>query len=593
MVQIDYTSGGGHVNMIDDAGKLESLVMPTQLVALIERPSFSQQLRGSRAALYIDGGLNAPSMVTDQRMILRRYIRPMPQPLIETATPAVGQIGLEQVAGTGPKGLCIFYLRWEDSTNQRLSGFSAASPTLDLSGLESVKFRGVPPRPVPDDFPVDKVQVWVSRNGAAKRRLARRDTGVSTFTITESIEYETETVDGLQELPRCLFNAVYHDRLWTAGDAANLDRIYFSPPERLSEYAGGYLITRNGEAVVGLCQIRDVLVVFCANSSYYISGYSEDDFSMHVLEPNIGAVTHHGIKMVNGYGIVPSRTGFYACSGTSMRYISSGHSNLWREMYASHPERFELGFGVTDEKAKVYKFFEEDVTLSANGTPNYGTGRYWVLDYADSVLDDGQGEPLLSYDLHAARPKCAAMVAAPGGKAGDCYTTFTAIYSGGAQNRIVKENVGENLDAVGDYTTVIQPGVKDYEPEGGPHDGITAVEGWILVHFQSIASWLLEMLHGPDRAMIRSNYSWALNVIFGMPQAAPPASGGGREITPGWGSWTPADTQNFSPAALPFKIGLTGEGFGPRLSVLNPKGLVWSGWGFTSEAGKAYLAKHV
>lgn len=602
IVQLDFVAGdyaaggpGGHINMIDEDGSIESLVIPDQLVPLLERPSFAQQLRGSRATLYIDGGLNDPAMLTDQRMLLRRYIRPMTEVLVEDATPEVGQIGLEQIAAsTGPTGACVFYLRWEDSTHNRLSGFSAASPTLALDGTEAVKFYAVPPRPTPDDFPVDKVQVWVSRNGAAKRRLARRDAGAATFTITETVEYEAETVEGLQPLPRCTYNAIYHDRLWTSGDSQNPDRIYYSPAERLSEFAGGYLVTRQGEAVVGMVVVRDVLVILCAKSSYTISGYSEDDFEVRTLEPSIGCVTHHGIKMVHDVAIIPSHQGLFACTGTAMHFLDGGYATLWAELYTVNPLAFELGFAVNDERAKVYKFFEEDVTVSAAGVPTYGDGRYWVFDYKNFSQQEGGGyaPPLLSFDIHAARPKCAAMVAAPGGRAGNLYTAFTDIAAGTA-NRIVQENQWTELDVVGARTTVIQPAIVAWEPDGGPNDGLSAVEAWLLVHYQSIASWLLEMCHGPERAMIRSEYSWVLNTMFGIPLAQVPASGGGREITPAWSSWTAADVQNFSPSALPFKVGLVGEGFGPRLSVVDAVGLVWSGWGCTVDAGKAYLAEHV
>lgn len=576
----------GAVNLIDYEGNILDVARPVGVETLKERPSFALERRGRKARCYIAGSLTDNVMITEQRVMLRQFIAPVIEELVEDATPASGKIGLEQVAGTGPTGSTILYLRWLDPLHNRRSGFSRGSPTLALSGSESVVFRGVPVRPTPDDVGVTKIEVWVSVNGGSRRLLATRDTGATEFTITETIEYQTETVTRLQRAPRCKFNAFYHDRLYQAGDPQHPDRIYYSPPGRGSEYAGNYFTTRNGESVTGLCTIRDVVAVFCAHSSYYISGYSESDLQMQVLEPSIGAITHHGIKMVHDVAIVPSHQGFYECTGTAMRFLSGDYATLWCELYTDSPLNFEQGYAVVDERAKVYKFFEEDITLTA-GVPTYGNGRFWVLDYKDfSQQEGGAGRaPYLSFDDHAARPKCSTMVAAPGGKAGNCYTAFTGITSEGeSANQIVTDNNWEGLDVVGPYDAIIHPAVVGYEPDGGPNDGIKALSGWILVSYVDRGAWVLELMHGPERAVIRNGLSWALNAMFGIPQAA-----AGRLVEPGWSNWPAADP-TFSPAALPFKMGLDGECVSIRLTVTDPIGLVWSGWGMTFEAGKKFLA---
>lgn len=71
---------------------------------------------------------------------------------------------------------------------------------------------------------------------------------------------------------------------------------------------------------------------------------------------------------------------------------------------------------------------------------------------------------------------------------------------------------------------------------------------------------------------------------------------GGAPVTPATTATTLQVTgavNTFSPEALPFKINLTGEGLSLLLEATNPIGLVWAGFGFTSEAGKKYLSTHV
>ena len=660
VVLLDYAAAGaGKVSLINYDGTSEALDLPTNVAPTLERASFAESTR-SESRLYIAGGLNDNCMITDQRVLLRQYITPISQPIIESAAPANYQIGLEQIAGSGLTGDCIFFFRWYDSIHKRRSAFSAGSPTLALSGAESVKIYNMPAGPDQADAFVDCFEVWVNRNGeldargrSVIRRLARRTVGASTYTITEAIEYEAEEEYGLTRLPRVLYNAIYHGRKWSSGDAAHPERIYFSPIERYDEYTNdSFLETLNGEPVRGLVKVRDVLVVLCPESSYYITGYSETDFEVNSLEPHIGCITHHGIKMIHDIAAIPSHQGLYACTGTSMRLLDGDYATAWTEKYNANPLGFENGFGITDTRSKVYKFYEESVTVS-QGVPTYGVGRFWVFDYKNFSEEEGGSfaPPFLSYDLYADRVRCAAMVAPPGSPSSNCYQGFL-------NKRIAAENNWAALDLDGSRTTKIQIPIIKAEPGGGPNDGLKFLEGWMYVCARSFDSWQLEMTHGPDRSAIRDTYAWIIQQITGMPLADP-----GKTIEPAWANWawnyeiasitrvgatatvttvknhnftsgevhtisgadqaeyngaqtvtvtglktfeftvggtpaTPAtgtmlvtgQVDQFSPEAVPFRIELSGDGLSLILSVVNPIGLIWAGYGFTSTAGKKLLA---
>lgn len=665
VVLLEYApAAAGKVSLINYDGTSESLALPSSVSPMLERPSFAESTR-SESRLYIDGGLSDNCMITDQRLLLRQFITPISRTIIESATPANYQIGMEVIAGSGLTGDCIFFFRWYDSLHKRRSAFSAGSPTITLSGAQSVKIYNMPSGPDVPDACVDNFEVWVNRNGELDiqgriviRRLARRTLGATTYTITESIEYEAEEVYGLTRLPRVLYNAIYHARKWSSGDSAHPDRVYFSPIERYDEYTNdSYLKTLNGEPVRGLVKVRDVLVVLCPHSSYYITGYSENDFEMQSLEPDIGCITHHGIKMIHDIAVIPAHQGLYACTGTSMRLLDGDYAKTWTEKYNANPLNFENGFAVTDTRAKVYKFFEESVAVS-NGVPTYGVGRFWVFDYSNFSEQEGgsYSPPYLSFDRYATRAKCAAMVAPPGSPSSNCYQAF---YDPNlVQNLLVSENNWAAIDLVGEKETKLQIPVIKSEPGGGPNDGLKFIEGWMYVCAQSFTSWFLEMTHGPDRASVRDAYSWILGQITGTPLADP-----GKIISPAWSNWawnysvdsitrvgatatvttvknhnfttgdvrtisganeveyngafavtvtglktfeitivgtpaTPAtgtilvtgQVDQFSPESIPFRIEVSGEGLSLTLTVVDPIGLIWSGYGFTSTAGKKLLA---
>ena len=66
---------------------------------------------------------------------------------------------------------------------------------------------------------------------------------------------------------------------------------------------------------------------------------------------------------------------------------------------------------------------------------------------------------------------------------------------------------------------------------------------------------------------------------------------GGTPATPATGTMlVTGQVDQFSPEAVPFRIELSGDGLSLILSVVNPIGLIWAGYGFTSTAGKKLLA---
>lgn len=404
-------------------------------------------------------------------------------------------------AGTGITGSAICYIAWWDDRNKRRSPLSGPSPTIALTN-QGLSWTNLP---TGADAPqgTTHIELFRAMNGNAPRLAVRRDIG--TTAVTESIATallgEAITED-LERFPRCRFNAFWHDRQALAGDDRHPDRIYLSPLNDPENYGGLYLTTRRGERVVGLIGIGDFLVVLCPRSSYVITGYTEDDIKMDVLEPAIGAISHNAIVHADNYALVPSHRGLYVCTGAAMHFVGREFQNTWREEFAENESAYANAWGVNDIESNTYKLWVgpigimSPVQIANGGIEVYdgehapvdlwtGNRGYWAFDYTDVLPETGGGyaAPKLSLDLRHRTDVdgnflddfCAKILMLPGGTRGRLYT-------GSANGYIRVENVvGENDD--GDVKPfVIRTGHNFFnEPGGTPEDGFSFEKAWMYM----------------------------------------------------------------------------------------------------------------
>lgn len=459
---------------MDPAANSVEVALPSGVNAVDARPSWAAMNADGHSRMYGVGGWTDNLVFTENFQLMRQGILP-PTNQIVNAAGAGNKVGV-QTSGTGVTGQAICYIRWWDDNNQRRSPLSGASPTITLTN-QGRAWSNLPTNP--RDLSVTHIEGWVSMDGDFARLAWRRDLGTTAVTenLATGLLGEPET-DDFTRFPRTKWNVFWHDRQATAGDARHPDRLYLSPLNEPERYGGLYLRTRKGEAIVGLISMRDQLVVLCARSSYVVTGYTEDDLAMNILEPEIGCIGHHLVAMVHGWAIVPTHLGIYLCTGSAFHFISKDFQYTWLKEFADHESNYEDAWAVNDIEGGVYKLYvATQHSLSPRpDTLNHYT--YWILDYSKLIVEVGGNfqQPDLSLDVRMRADECAAILKRPDGKRG-------ALYTGSCDGMIRRENVAGANDDGDEFDKQLMIMSKHYYldpdgPGGTPQEGFDWATAW-------------------------------------------------------------------------------------------------------------------
>lgn len=446
---------------------------------------------------YFCGHATMNMVFTEDWAWLEQGILPFTNELVN-ASGAGENIGVT-ASGTGITGEAIVYLSKWDDTHGRRSPLSGASPTITLSNQGLL----IDNLPTSDPDPsVTHIEVWHSVDGSDPALALRIQLGAAsiTDTVTTLSLGEVFGVD-FGRFPRCKFNAIYHGRQVMAGDDRHPDRLYLSELTFPEQYGGLFLRTRQGEPIVAIAEVRDILLVFGPRSTYIVQGYTEDDLEMQVLEPQIGALSHAGIISVHGLLIIPSHLGFYLSTGSSFHFISTEFEDTWRKEYAANESSYQYeSWAANDPERNVYKFWIEtlpdEVSRVLAADLGEGVG-YWALDYNPLLTEVGGSfaQPNLSFDRRARRDECAAILTNPGSSRGHLYT-------GSCDGSIRQENDSTDADDDGDTfekTFHVRTGHYLWEPGGGADDGWKHTEFWLFHECEQKAS-TLDLFFGDEDA---------------------------------------------------------------------------------------------
>ena len=160
------------------------------------------------------------------------------------------------------------------------------------------------------------LEIWLSVAGDLPRLRTRLAIGSSSYTEASNVEDLGEAfIDGFQRFPRCELNEIYHDRQIMAGDPENPDTIFLSElfyPER---FTGQTFQTRNGEPITGLLSTKDYCLVFTRNNTYMLQGYTDQDYSLTVIDQSLGSVGHNCNTVIFGNPYVWTEQGPYMFNG--------------------------------------------------------------------------------------------------------------------------------------------------------------------------------------------------------------------------------------------------------------------------------------
>lgn len=414
-------------NDVDPVAVAESIALPYRCNMTSLRSSFASWTRGGQSRKYITGSATENLVFTEHKTLARLGIQAPSGPLVNTAVPVENQIGYQAIAGGGLTGNIIPYIRFYDSLNNRRSPLSGPGTAVALVN-QGLSFSNVPDGPDSPDVGVTHVEVWASQDGGLPRFWFRRDIGASAFSGNSTSLGEAE-IETLALLPRCRFSVMYHDRHVLAGDDRHPDRVYFSVSEDPENYAGLWISTRQGEPVIGLFVVRDVLIVQCPTIHYMVQGYDENDIRMDVLEPYIGGLGHHTMTPWNDMVVIPGNLDWYLCDGTAMKPLGAGmFDETWRDSIDQYDYKTN-SWATTDVRSGIVK-----LNIRSQGVAIYGFPDTIEHPYRAWVLDLRGKTPELLFDTTAYDLSAGGQLALPG-------YYFTKSYAATSGGVIYLENV--------------------------------------------------------------------------------------------------------------------------------------------------------
>lgn len=160
------------------------------------------------------------------------------------------------------------------------------------------------------------LELWLSLDGDLPR-LAMR-VAIGTASVVESVTVDQlgeAFIASFQRFPRCRFNTIYHDRQVMAGDAENPDIVYLSELYYPERFASLSFRTRDGQAITGLLSTRDYCLVFTRSTTYILQGYTDNDYSMTVVDQSLGSVGHNCNVVIHGNPYVWTEKGPFMFNG--------------------------------------------------------------------------------------------------------------------------------------------------------------------------------------------------------------------------------------------------------------------------------------
>lgn len=482
---------------------------------------------------------------------------------------------------TGMVGTHIGYISFYDSITGERSSLSAASEPFSNAGANAITWTQIPTSSV--STRVDYIEFWRSVDGGAIRFAGRRTLGVTTFTEqTATLALGEVAPDFFERFPPMRCNAMYHDRLCMAGDKEAPDTLYLSAlffPER---FEGLTFKTRNGEPIVGLINVRDMLLVLCPNSSYILQGYSEDDMVFSLSEPDLGALNHHGLKLVHGNAIIPNNKSIYLFNGSWHNLMKDGMEE-WRSLVDTHSEDFALGFGNYDPVRDVYKFTVSGIDFILGdyyGPPAITLS--WVADMkpATPQLEGTFNPPNWSFDARNRTDFCSAVLALPG------WSRPQLVTGSLSDGRIRKENAEDNFDDDEDQYlktfTIMTGGYLLGDPGGNAEDGKTLKRLWTYLESE-FNNWEMRVVGGDEKAYgAFSNADFLWNTYVTHREVIPFSATSG-EIQIGPDLYTFIGTAKTVHVHGPERV--SGRCFFLLVSVASPNHVTFRGFGFTYGPG--------
>lgn len=430
---------------------------------------------------------------------------------------------LAAASGPGTSGKCQVAIAWYDALLDEWSPLSGASNEVTLSN-QGRTTSNIPATPQ-DSERVTHVGVFVKMNGAAWRLATKRQVGVTS--ITESVATLALGMAfpaTFTRFPRCKVGTIYHERLIAAGDFLHPDVVYVSVAGYPERYGGLSFKTENGEPIVGITVAEnDVCLVMTPTSTYELRGWRDNDMSMKLRDPDVGAINNGGVRgapLAKGKPVVWNRYAIWYYNG-AWHNIVQGRQKEWTDFYDANEAVVEQSFAVIDPNSYTLRLYFSSsygtLTVPAS-VPNPSAVTVGTIGWRANLspllpLVSGEmGQPHWSIDVMSRALECAALVGTPGGGRRDVYLGF-------ADGHVRIDDPTDDDDDTDDYGKRFWLRTKAYDmgdPGGSLDDGKEFYALWS--YFQSEAkAWALYVRGGDENAWRtltpdNTTYWWRENI---------------------------------------------------------------------------------
>lgn len=492
------------------------------------------------------------------------------------ASGAAGSISVDSTVGY------YSYVQKIGNTTVDESALSPVSNTLSSLSSVQIDWTGLPSAVPPRDRKVTHVRLYRADDGDAPRKVADVAIGTTTYTDTTptlSLGAYAELDDIGAPPDDIVYSATYAERAWYV-TSEYPDRVYYSRigwPQSVG--SDSYIATREGEAVRGIKKLRDQLLVGCKDCFYsvqLIPGTS-GSFVVEKINPSVGLLSHW--SMVNIYDRIwfASRDGVFIYDG-SFRNVSDDIWHLWRQEYQATTESFHEMEAEHDSYRKIYKLKYLKETSSSIQS------RYFCASYADfepTVAGQGQPQPAWTMDFRGRRDTAMGLLSFGSGP--------VKLYAGSSDSIIREENVEADADDDGDsygkalflQAGVDWPAMLDTDPEGGRT--IQALR--LYVESESVG-WTVNIIGGDEGVVGAFNAVTEVDNTLGWWKFAVPASAK-TYIEPTYGAtrYSYTATAKTHHHFVPERV--SGRGLNLIVTVTNPTGFKFRGWGATTVPGPA------
>ncbi len=473
---------------------------------------------------------------------------------------------VEGAGSGGSPGQCIAYQTFVHKQGARLLAESNPSIVSELPNQTGKGYdwtfqtSGYEER-------VTHVRGYRSMNGGPYRLALEVPIGTTTYFENVKTNQLLQTGPSGHYIPPfgLSFAAKAFGRMWYARTQEYPHRLWGSQPGQ-PQYIPltNFRDTDDREAITGLAKSRDVLIVFCLNSTYILRkhGSGAFDFTLQKLDSAVGCVSHWGIREIHNKLWFPGTDGVWVYDG-GFRFAMADIRDFYRADYEANREPFKRGFSIDDKTGKNYVFY-----IPRPGAPAFaredsvGTVSY-VGNYVnfEPSLGGQNPEPDWSLDLYG-RLHTAAV-----------YSEIGEVIIASEDAKIRKfdeDNDDDDGDALQKHL-VILTGHQLFMKPGDDINSAKTFKPWYAHMESEFNAWTVG-LYGGDEAAARGIDIDNLNTWW---QNSVPASE--QWATVG----TPPALAKFVPKSVHFMVPekVSGRGLSALFQAVLTKGMSYRGYG--------------